>query len=479
MNLPNILIFVADGMQAKVLSPDHECQTPTIDRLIRRGINITGAHTTLPTCSPARASLMTGLLPHNHGVLEVEHGVDTDQCVLREKYPHWAQHLRKSGYATAYFGKWHIERTGELDRFGWETFETLGRISHAEASQKGMGIDNSLDPSTVRIYKGPKGYNDTLMYGVTDLSPEDRQIGRPVTLACEWLKTVPIDQPWCCCTSFYEPNEALVVGRKAHEQYNARTLSLPENLCDDLRNRPSIYRRNQQIWRHFTNEKWQEILACYYGRITELDQQLARLIDVLKLTEQLENTIIIFTSDHGRYVGAHGLEAHNFGAFEEIYAIPMVVAGPGIAQGKNTDAKVGLHDLCPTILELAGLRSFIPSDAQSFVDLLHNPGVAAQNHRQGYAEYHGTRFRLTQRVIWQDEWKFVFNGFDFDELYNLTNDPLERNNLAILPQQTDRVSFLMSEIWRKMHESGDTTLLNTHYHSMRFATVGPNYKPSG
>ena len=471
---PNILLFITDGMQARVLSPDHDCQTPAIDALIRRGVHITGAHTTLPTCSPARASLMTGLLPHNHGVLEVEHGVDDDQCVLREQHPHWAQRLRESGVATAYFGKWHIERTGELDRFGWETFETRGRTTHANASQKGLGVDDSLDPSTVRLYQGPNGYNDTLKYAVTDVPPEDRQIGRPATLACDWLQKAPTDRPWCCCVSYYEPNEALVVGRTAHDQYDVNKLALPENLRDDLSDRPGIYRRDQQIWQHVTDKEWQQILACYYGRITELDAQLARLLQVLESTGQLSNTVVIFTSDHGRYVGGHGLEAHNFGAFEEIYAIPMVIAGPGVAQGATTSARVGFHDLCPTILELAGVQPFTAPDSRSFVDLLHDPAGAAHHHRQGYAEYHGTRFRLTQRVVWEDEWKFVFNGFDFDELYNLADDPWEMRNLAAQPEQADRVRRMMTAIWRRMHETGDTTLLNTHYHSMRFATVGPN-----
>ncbi len=471
---PNILLFITDGQQARTLSPNSDCLTPTIDALIQRGVHLTGVHTPLPTCSPARASLMTGLLPHNHGVLEVEHGVDDDQCVLRDQHPHWAQRLSESGYATAYFGKWHVERTNELDRFGWDTFEAKGRATHANASQKGLNVDDTLDPSTVYLYQGLDGYNDTLKYAVTDAPPEERQIGHPANLACEWLKDAPTDQPWCCVASHYEPNEALIVGREAYEQYDVGSIALPENLHDEMGDKPAIYRRDQQIWKDFTEEQWRETLACYYGRITELDAQIARILDVLDATDQLDNTIVIFTSDHGRYVGGHGLEAHNFGAFEEIYAIPMVVAGPGLAAGVATDARVGFHDLCPTVLELVGLEPFDAPDSKSFADLLRDPTQAAQNHREGYAEYHGTRFRLTQRILWQDEWKFVFNGFDFDELYNLHDDPWEMTNLASLPEQAGRVSRMMTGIWRRMHETGDTTILNTHYHSMRFAAVGPN-----
>jgi len=471
---PNILLFITDGMQARTIADGHDCKTPTIDGLIARGVRVTGAHTPLPTCSPARASLMTGLLPHNHGVLEVEHGVDPDQCVLRTEHPHWAQRLRDSGYETGYFGKWHVERTGELERFGWDTFDVRGAAGHANASQKGLAVDDSLDPDTVRQYHGPEGYNDTLKFAVTDVPPSDRPVGGPAALACDWVKDQSASKPWCCVVSYYEPNESLIVGREAYEQYDVDALRLPETLREDMSDKPNIYQRDQQIWKDVSDDEWRQILTCYYGRITELDAQLKRVLDTLESSGQLENTIVIFTSDHGRYVGGHGLEAHNFGAFEEIYNVPLVVAGPGVAEGVTTDANVGFHDLCPTILEFAGEEPFDAMDSKSFVDLLRDPDGAAGNHREGYAEYFGTRFRLSQRLFWEDEWKFVFNGFDFDELYNLADDPLETTNLARLPEHAERVKHMMTGVWRRMHETGDRTLLNSHYHSMRFAAIGPN-----
>ena len=116
---PNFLFFLPDGMQAETVDPEHICLTPNIGRVADRGMRFTSAHATLPTCSPSRASLMTGLLPHNHGVLQVEHCADEDQCNLRVKHPHWAQRLQNIGYHTGYFGKWHIERSNKLENFGW------------------------------------------------------------------------------------------------------------------------------------------------------------------------------------------------------------------------------------------------------------------------------------------------------------------------------------------------------------------------
>lgn len=465
-------MFVADGMQGRTLSADNLCLTPTIDGLAARGVTFGRAHTPLPTCSPARASLMTGLLPHNHGVLEVEHGVDDDQCVLRDAHPHWAQRLRDAGYDTGYFGKWHIERTGELERYGWDTFDIRGARSHANASQKGLSVDETLDPDTVRMYTGPDGYNDTLKYAVTDVSADERPAGVPATLANDWLRARGPDRPWACVVSYYEPNESLIVGRNAYDRYDVDAIPLPATLRDDLSDRPNIYRRDQQIWQDVSDDEWRQILACYYGRITEIDGQVKRVLDTLEATGQLDDTVVIFTADHGRYVGGHGLEAHNFGAFEEIYHVPMVVAGPGVTEGATSDALVGFHDLCPTILEIADETPFDVADSRSFAEVLRDPG--ASGYDEGYAEYFGSRFRLTQRILWRGDWKFVFNGFDFDELYNLADDPDETRNLAGLAEHADRVKDMMAGIWRRIHETGDTTLLNSHYHSMRFAAVGPN-----
>ena len=214
--------------------------------------------------------------------------------------------------------------------------------------------------------------------------------------------------------------------------------------------------------------------ACYYSRITELDDQLGRLLDWLDDSGQADNTIVVVTSDHGRYVGAHGYDAHNFGAFEEIYRIPLVIAGPGVVRGMNCSARVQLGDLCPTLVDLAGGEAIEESDFRSLLPLLEDPGGHELDFQEAYGEYHGTRFSLCQRILWDEDWKFVFNGFDFDELYHLGEDPEERINLADDPAHRERVASMMVKLWKHARESGDRTLVETHYLSMRFAAVGPD-----
>jgi arylsulfatase A-like enzyme len=473
-NRPNILLFIADGMQARPLAADHPCITPNVERLAGRGILFSRAYTILPTCSPARASLMTGLLPHNHGVWTVEHTVDEDQCVLRDR-PHWAQRLVAAGYRTAYFGKWHIERSYDLPRFGWQ-HNRCTRTEEARYIKHSVADDERarLDPSLSKWLKGPEGYNDMLHYGVTDLPVASREVSVPAGEAIEYLEsTAGAAEPWCCCVSYPSPNEAMVASRETFDLYDPAKLDLPANRDDTMADKPAVYRRCRDIWKDHTADDWRIALACYYARITEMDMQLGRLLEFLGRTGQLANTIVIVTSDHGKYVGAHGMDAHNFGAFEEIYNIPLIVAGPGIVAGATTDARVGIHDLCPTILDLAGLEPISGLDARTFAPVLTSPADTG-DFQAGYAEYWGNRLYLTQRVYWEGPWKYVFNGFDYDELYNLADDPHELHNLACRPEHRDRVKSMMAAIWQRARATGDKTLQGVHYHPLRLPPVGPN-----
>lgn len=265
----------------------------------------------------------------------------------------------------------------------------------------------------------------------------------------------------------------MVAGCDAFKQYDVASIPLPANLKDDLLGRPAFYRRQREILADLTERQWRELRAVYYALVTEIDLQLGRVLDAVEAAGELDNTVVIVSSDHGRYLGAHGFDNHNFAAFEESYRIPLVMAGPGIAHDAATSRLVSLPDLCPTILELTGAEPIRVPDSKSIVPLLCDPKREESNFNACYAEYHGTRYLMTQRVFWQGDWKFVFNGFDYDELYNLADDPHELRNLANDPAQRDRVRTMMVEIWRRVQATNDRPLAETHYSPMRFGAVGP------
>jgi arylsulfatase A-like enzyme len=473
---PNILFLMADQMQGGVLRPNHPCKTPNFDRLAARGVRFCRAYTPNAVCSPARASLMTGLLPHNHGVLEVTHVVDEDQCCLRTQHPHWAQGLEAAGYRTGYFGKWHVERSNDLAAFGWQTDGGSDGSRYAEhAGQVRKESRGAVALSRpMRSNQVPPGYRDSVFYAATDESIATRNLGLTTGLAMDFLqKQTGGEDPWCCFVSVQEPHDPFIAGRDTLAQYDVDQLPLSPNTEDDLAGRPNLYRKAGGAWNGMTLREKREAVACYYALITEIDAEFGRLIDYVEEKGELANTIVVLTSDHGELLGAHGLYCKNIGAFEEVYQIPMIVSGPGVAAGKVSNARVGLHDLYPTLLDLAGIGPAPCADSRSFVPALKDPEANDADFDFGFAEYHGGRYRLTQRIVWKGDWKFVHNGFDFDELYHLKEDPWELTNRINDPDCAAILHRLVLCMWQTIKETGDHALLNTHYPILRLAPFGP------
>lgn len=472
---PNLLFLMTDQMQASVLQADHVCRTPNFDRLRQRGVHFTRAYTPNAVCSPARASLMTGLLPHNHNVWAVTHTLREDRAQLRPSR-HWAQSLQEAGYQTGYFGKWHVERTHELGQFGWHAAMTelhptmTWARSEAELSmaEGRWELEGFLDEIP--------GYAPHRIYGVTEVPIERRLGGAYVKDAEEFLITsLAFDEPWCLFVSLLEPHDPFVCGADAFAEYDLDSTPLSPSLHDDLAGRPEVYSRAQRPFASWTERQHREAAACYYASVTEIDRVFGRLLDRVEAAGQLENTVVVLTSDHGELLGAHGLYCKNYSAGEEIYNIPLVMAGPGIADGAECPARVGLHDLHPTLLELLGLPCAGSPDSSSFVELLQRPACGPEEFARGFAEYEGSRFHITQRIVWEGDWKLVFNGFAGDELYNLAEDPAEMTNLlAVAPEaHSQRHAAMTRLMWDYISRTDDRTLLNSDYPVLRIAEVGP------
>jgi arylsulfatase A-like enzyme len=468
---------MVDQMQARVLEPDNACQTPNLNRLITEGVRFRRAVTASPVCTPARASLMTGLLPHNHGAVVVTHNADPDQFQLRADREHWAQRLVVAGYRTAYFGKWHVEHSEQPSRFGWQVDCSRDSAAFRQRTEA-LGVVQSTDDASemrpVRWHVGPPGYRDMLHYGVTVRPPEERDMGVVTSLATDWLRQEAFGStaPWCGFLSFIEPHDPFVAGAEAFARYDIDALELPPNAHDDLEGRPGLYRKSARQWRALSDREKREAMACYYASITELDEQLGRVLDLVRDAGQLDGTVVVFTSDHGELLGAHGLYAKNIMAAEECYGVPMVFAGPGVRSGVVSESRVSLMDVGPTLLELVGLDPLPDADGESFAAELRNDAVPARP--RAFAESFGGRYLLTQRVVWDGDWKLVFNGFDEDELYDLRADPHEMTNLIDVPDQQQRAKSMMALLWARIRDTGDRSLLNTHYAPLRLARYGPD-----
>ena len=170
---PNIMVLMTDQMQARVLDSNHPCVTPNLRRLADRGVRFTRAYTPNPICSPSRASLMTGLLPHNHGVTQVTSVCFPDEAVLRTSKAHWAQRFAAAGYNTGYFGKWHVERTNELRPFGWRTSCAQNTKEYDDLEKQLLAGRVPEQPLIDGMIKGLPGYQDFRMYGAGFLRRRD------------------------------------------------------------------------------------------------------------------------------------------------------------------------------------------------------------------------------------------------------------------------------------------------------------------
>jgi arylsulfatase A-like enzyme len=187
-----------------------------------------------------------------------------------------------------------------------------------------------------------------------------------------------------------------------------------------------------EYWWQLNDDEVRQSIAHYWAKLTMQDAMLGELLDALEKTGQAENTIVVYTSDHGDYAGAHGLWAKGVPSFHEGYNIPCVIRWPrGISNpGRRLDAFVSTTDYAPTFLDAAGIPSSqVQMSGHSLLPWLR--GERPSNWREAvFEQLNGVELYYTQRIVMTHDYKYVYNGFDYDELYDLKKDPHEMVNLA-------------------------------------------------
>ena len=465
MPQPNLLFLITDQQRADTIEPHTPCHMPHVAGLASTGLHFGRCYAPNPICSPTRASLMTGLLPHSHGMVDVTHAVEPYRAGLKEGLPFWSHMLQKAGYYTAYFGKWHIERTDRLENFGFEVYDV-------ERYHQQKGLVERTERMPVRGAVQQKGYRDFLLYGVIDEPVEATPEYQLYSRGIEFLQQATLNsgRPWALFLSTEAPHDPYVVPRAYYERYNPADISPPPSFDDDLSDRPAIYRRIQRVWRDLEWPQFAQATACYYAFCSLVDDQVGRIVAALRDSGQMENTIIVFTSDHGDYMGAHRLMLKGIPPFEEAYRVPLVIKGPGIPAGRQVSQIVSLLDIGPTLVQLTGGDAF-PCHGRSLTPLWQPEQPAWPS--EAFAECHGQRFFYTQRILWQNNYKYVFNGFDEDELYDLATDPYEMHNLAGNPALRPILEAMADRMWQIIHQTGDFNMSQAQYGMFRFAPVGP------
>lgn len=462
----NVIVLLCDQLQKRVTDPDHICIMENLSRLREDSVSFTQAHAANAICSPSRASLMTGKLPHNHGMVDCAHTVPAFRADYDSSLDTLSRRLKAADYRTAYYGKWHVERTYDLGQYGFDEYET----------EMDLPVFHLTPVSKVVIRT--EGYRDKTICGTFSEDQKSTEEHYIYSKAMDFMKKAGAEgQPFCTFISTYAPHDPYAVPEEIYKKYHDIPIELPRSFGEDMGDKPSVYRRLQSVWKELSREECKEILRCYYSYCTLIDLQIGRLVEFLKRERLYDDTLIVFTADHGDLMGAHGLFCKGVPAFEETYSIPLIMKLPGQEKaGFVCSAYANTYDLAPTILELLDCEPLQnPIDGTSLVSYLEGEDPKDSI---CFAEFEGQRYAYTQRIVWSRGWKYVFNTFDYDELYDLNRDPHETENLAALSEYEDKKKEMAALMWEWILKTGDDTLTDAQYVMLRFAPQGPNTQKS-
>lgn len=510
---PNILVYMTDHQRADTIHPDHPCRTPNVQRVIDRGVLFTQHYTPTAHCCPSRASFMTGHYPSRHGVWNNVCTPTRLSAGLAPGIRCFSEDLRESGYQLAYAGKWHVSGVEDPADRGWdELLVTARKVADMQPRLQAMiqqvrGEDPKQTRGAGMTWR--PGWGHRALYGaVPDGGPKgyeqvhDYQVARS---AIEHLPTLArrrehTGQPWMLYIGPSGPHDPYRIPQKWAEMYDPDDIALPESFWDTLEDKPRVYQRMRHMyWGQLSEREVREAIAHYWGYCSMLDAIFGEVLDALQATGQLEDTIVIYTSDHGDYCGEHGLWAKGVPAFRGAYNVPLAISWPhGMsARGETCDEFTCQADMANTFREIAGCPepdSGMPGRSILPLMMGHRP---ADWRDTLHTQFNGVEVLYTQRQVFTHQWKYVYNAFDFDEMYDLSTDPHELVNLAApcrhprgawnvgetrradqfipwpeLPPSLDAVRRdLLHRMWQFAHEQGDT-IFNS-YVTVALAPYGP------
>lgn len=469
---PNVLWYCTDQQRFDTIRSlgNPYINTPNIDRLVRNGVAFLNAYCQSPICTPSRASLLTGKYTATHQVHRNGNEYFPDHQVLVTKL------LADGGYDCGLVGKLHLSRSDILERRPGDDGYRYYKWSHHPNPDYPEGhdyadwlVEKGIDP--IELYGQLSG---AVGPGVPD---ELHQTTWCTERAVEFI-TEERDAPWLLSVNPFDPHPPFDPPPEYLERYNPEDLPYPAFRPSDIEHQRAFFKIDQQTREAIdprsapTNETGisdvargdlgsvppkqydaRLVKACYYAMIEKLDQSLGVLLETLEQTGQLENTIVIFTSDHGEMLGDHGLIYKGCRFFEGLTHVPLIISWPeGAASNVRSSALVELIDLAPTLLEAAGVP--IPEDMQgkTLLPILSDPTGNTRHKSYVISEYHGAvggevMWDQTHGVMYFDgRYKVcVYDGHDVGEIYDLAEDPDEFRNLWWDPAFRNEKASLLHE----------------------------------
>jgi arylsulfatase A-like enzyme len=428
---PNFVIMMTDDQRWDAMScaGNKILQTPNMDRIAREGMRFRNAFVTNSLCAPSRATLLTGLYSHAHGV------VDNKSKSIPATQPILPDLLRQAGYEVAFCGKSHM--AGALRDRQWDYY----------FGYRGQGIYNNplIAEGTDGKDERYPGYMDDVVTGK----------------AVEWIKRKH-DKPFCLFLFFKAPHRSWTPAERHKELFKDVTIPKPDTYDDNLKGypgKPRAFADADNKIGSFADVPSLEFVKDYYRTLVAVDENVGRVHEALQQSGRLDDTAMLFTSDNGFFHGEWHLMDKRL-MHEPSLRVPMLIRYPEMVKGGSLNDKMVLNvDIAPTLLEMAGAQPTYKMHGRSMVPLLKGKNDGwRKDFLYEYFEFPGDHSVKKNRGVRTERWKLIhyFEEPQEFELYDLKEDPGEKRNLYGNPKHAKLTDQLMKRIAELRSETGDT-----------------------
>jgi len=458
---PNILHIMTDQQQWATIGGRSLCRTPNLDRVAREGMTFERSYTPSAVCCPARAMLLSGAYHWHNGVYNQVHSPPSVHRDMNADVVLYSQRLRDAGYRLGYVGKWHASYVRTPLDFGYHEMAGITAGDPDVLAKFDLNPDRVQRPAerlratNQRMMQWPGsepfnmwGYRE----GPEEATPEWRTAETAIRMMGRFAKGT---QPWHLEAHFVEPHDPYMPLKQYLDRYDARAIPVPKSFTDTFAGKPGLHRRESETWGKVTEDDVRQSRAHYFAYTEQVDAQIGRVLKALDESGQADRTLVVCTTDHGDMVGAHRMWIKGWLPYEECYRVPLVVRWPGrVTPGSKTDRLVQTHDLAHTYVAAAGARAMPFADGAALQPLFADPKSAGWRD-DILCAYYGGEYLYTQRIGLTGRFKYVFNGFDFDEMYDLERDPDEMHNVvddASYAKWTGDMRARMYEMMSRFHD---------------------------
>ncbi len=460
---PNILLIMSDQHNPHVLGceGDPVVQTPNLDRLAARGVLFESCYCPAPLCVPSRMSLMTSRYPSHNAVW-------SNQCMLPSDIPTFAHALGAKGYETVLAGRMHF--VGPDQRHGFER-HLVGTMGSAYIG----GRNRSLPPELLAATGQSRKAVEIAGPGRTGYQAFDEAVAEG---SAEFLRgRSQDDRTFCLVAGFVLPHCPFICPPEDWDYYLPRVTlpEIPDGYFESLHPAMQLWRKNRGI-EDLTEDEIRRARAGYYGIVTHFDRQVGKLLSALEESGLAEDTVVIYTSDHGEMAGENGLWWKS-SFYEGSASVPLIVSWPGrFPEGERSQHVCNLVDLGPTMTDLAGADPLPDMDGRSLAPLLRGEGTVCED--ETFSEHYPSQGVPPARMIRRGPWKLVhFDGYR-PQLFNLEDDPHEWNDLgedAQYAEIRDELHTRVLEGWSAAHieETLERRRRGHEVLSKWFRVVGP------